>query len=76
MIVTVEDASIVGGFGSAILEFMNEHQYKANVKVLGIPDTIIEHGTLKELQHECHYDANAIADAVKDLLGKKIVAEV
>ena len=76
MIVTVEDASIVGGFGSAILEFMNENQYKANVKVLGIPDTIIEHGTLKELQHECHYDANAIADAVKDLLGKKIVAEV
>jgi 1-deoxy-D-xylulose-5-phosphate synthase len=76
MIVTVEDASIVGGFGSAILEFMNEHQYKANVKVLGIPDTIVEHGTLKELQHECHYDANAIADAVKDLLGKKIVAEV
>jgi len=76
MIVTVEDASILGGFGSAILEFMNEHQYKANVKVLGIPDTIVEHGTLKELQHECHYDANAIADAVKDLLGKKIVAEV
>lgn len=76
MIVTVEDASVVGGFGSAILEFMNEHQYKANVKVLGIPDTIVEHGTLKELQHECHYDANAIADAVKDLLGKKIVAEV
>jgi 1-deoxy-D-xylulose-5-phosphate synthase len=76
MIVTVEDASVVGGFGSAILEFMNEHQYKANVKVLGIPDTIVEHGTLKELQHECHYDAHAIADAVKDLLGKKIVAEV
>jgi 1-deoxy-D-xylulose-5-phosphate synthase len=76
MIVTVEDASIVGGFGSAILEFMNEHQYKANVKVLGIPDTIVEHGTLKELQHECHYDAHAIADAVKDLLSKKIVAEV
>jgi 1-deoxy-D-xylulose-5-phosphate synthase len=76
MIVTVEDATVVGGFGSSILEFMNEHQYKANVKVLGIPDTIVEHGTLKELQHECHYDAHAIADAVKDLLGKKIVAEV
>ena len=76
MIVTVEDASVLGGFGSAILEFMNEHQYQANVKVLGIPDTIVEHGTLKELQQECHYDANAIADAVKDLLGKKMVAEV
>lgn len=76
MIVTVEDATVVGGFGSSILEFMNEHQYKANVKVLGIPDTIVEHGTLKELQHECHYDAHAIADAVKDLLGKKILAEV
>jgi len=76
MIVTVEDASVLGGFGSAILEFMNEHQYKANVKVLGIPDSVVEHGTLKELQQECHYDAIAIGDAVKDLLGKKIVAEV
>ncbi len=61
-IITVEDGTIVGGFGSAVLEFMNEHKYKAEIKMLGIPDKIIEHGTLKELHHECNYDANAIAE--------------
>ena len=67
-IVTVEDGTIVGGFGSAVLEFISKHNYKAEVKMLGIPDEIIEHGTLKELHHECHYDANAIADAVREML--------
>ena len=56
-IITVEDGTVVGGFGSAVLEFMNAHDYKAEIKILGIPDTIIEHGTLKELHHECNYDA-------------------
>jgi len=76
MIITVEDATVVGGFGSAILEFMNEHQYTAKIKMLGIPDSIVEHGSLKELQNECHYDANAIVETVKALLGKSILTEV
>ncbi len=71
-IVTVEDGTIVGGFGSAVLEFISKHNYKAEVKMLGIPDEIIEHGTLKELHHECHYDANAIADAVREMLKETI----
>ena len=75
-IVTVEDATVVGGFGAAILEFMNTHGYQAQVTILGIPDAIIEHGSLKELHHECHYDAQAIADAVKALLGQTIVSEL
>ncbi len=74
-IVTVEDATVVGGLGSAVLEFMNEHGYQSQIKILGIPDAIVEHGSLKELHHECHYDAIAIADAVKNLLGKSILAE-
>src|SRR5690242_12447479 len=52
-VITVEDGTVVGGFGSAILEFMNEHNYKAEVKILGIPDRLVEHGTPKELHHEC-----------------------
>jgi len=76
MIITVEDATVVGGFGSAILEFMNEHNYTAKIKILGIPDAIVEHGTLKELQNECHYDINAIMDTVKSLLGKTLLTEV
>jgi hypothetical protein len=69
-IITVEDGTIVGGFGGAVLEFMNAHQYKAEVKMLGIPDEIIEHGTLKELHHECGYDANAIAETCRLMMMK------
>ena len=67
-IITVEDGTVVGGFGSAVLEFMNANNYKAEIKMLGIPDKIIEHGTLKELHHECNYDANAIADEARVLI--------
>ncbi len=71
-IVTVEDGTVVGGFGSAILEFMNDNGYKADVKILGIPDRIVEHGSPKELHRECGYDAQAIAETVRDLMGKRI----
>jgi 1-deoxy-D-xylulose-5-phosphate synthase len=67
-IVTVEDGTIVGGFGSAVAEFMAIHGYKNDLKILGIPDKIVEHGTLKELHRECGYDAEAIADAVRELM--------
>ena len=75
LVVTVEDATVVGGLGSAVLEFMNEHNYHSQVRILGIPDTIVEHGSIKELQQECHYDAMAIANAVKNLLGKSVLVE-
>jgi 1-deoxy-D-xylulose-5-phosphate synthase len=73
-IVTVEDGTTIGGFGSAVLEFMAKHGYKADVKMLGIPDRLVEHGTLKELYAECGYDANGIAGAVKELMGEKVVS--
>jgi 1-deoxy-D-xylulose-5-phosphate synthase len=66
-IVTVEDGVLKGGFGSAVLEFMSDHNYKADVKRLGIPDRFVEHGTQKELYRECGYDAQAIADAVREM---------
>ncbi len=75
LVVTVEDATVVGGLGSAVLEFMNAHNYKSQVRILGIPDSIVEHGSVKELQQECHYDAQAIANAVKNLLGKSVLVE-
>jgi 1-deoxy-D-xylulose-5-phosphate synthase len=74
-VITVEDGTIVGGVGSAILEFINANGYQCQVKMLGIPDSIIEHGSLKELQKECNFDAAAIADAVKTLLGKSVLTE-
>ncbi len=71
-IVTVEDGTVVGGFGSAVAEFMVQHGYKNDLKILGIPDRLVEHGTLKELHRECGYDAQAIAEAVRQLLKEPV----
>jgi 1-deoxy-D-xylulose-5-phosphate synthase len=62
----------VGGFGSAVLEFMNANNYQAEVSILGIPDRLVEHGTPKELHRECAYDAQGIADAVRLLMSEKV----
>ena len=74
-IITVEDGTVVGGLGSAVLEFMNAHGYNSQISILGIPDSIVEHGSIKELHHECHYDAAAIGETVKTMLGKSILIE-
>ncbi len=71
-IITVEDGTVQGGLGSAVLEFMAVHQYHAEIKILGIPDRVIEQGTPKELQKECGYDANAIAFAVREMMNQKL----
>jgi 1-deoxy-D-xylulose-5-phosphate synthase len=71
-ILTVEDGTTVGGFGSAVLEFMAANNYSAEVKMLGIPDRLVEHGSPKELHRECGYDAQGIAEAVRELVKNKI----
>ncbi len=75
-IITVEDGTIVGGFGSAVLEFLALHNYTPEVKILGIPDRIVEHGKPEELHRECGYDAKAIADAVREMAGLKSLAGI
>lgn len=67
-IITIEDGTTIGGFGSAVLEFMAQHNYTAQVKMLGIPDRLVEHGSLKELHRECNYDAQAIAETVREMM--------
>jgi 1-deoxy-D-xylulose-5-phosphate synthase len=66
-VITIEDGTVVGGFGSAILEFMNEHGYKADVKIMGIPDRLVEHGTPKQLYDEIGIDANGIAETLREM---------
>lgn len=65
-IITVEDGTVIGGFGSAILEFMNEHNYKADVRVLGIPDKVIEQASQKQQQTTAGITTPQIADAIRD----------
>ena len=75
-VVTVEDGTVTGGFGSAILEFMAENGYRADVRILGIPDRIVEHGSPRELHRECGYDAQGIAEAVREMLGQEVREQV
>ncbi len=75
-IITVEDGTVVGGYGSAVAEFMAKHKYKNELQILGIPDRIIEHGTLKELHKESGYDAQAIADTVREMMKIKVEVSI
>ncbi|MDN4164493.1 1-deoxy-D-xylulose-5-phosphate synthase [Cytophagales bacterium LB-30] len=63
-VVTVEDGCIPGGFGTAVLEFMADHGYQAQVKRLGIPDRIVEHGEQLELHNECGFGPEGIKQTV------------
>ncbi|HPH24695.1 MAG TPA: transketolase C-terminal domain-containing protein, partial [Chitinophagaceae bacterium] len=74
-IITIEDGTIVGGFGSAVLEFMAANNFTAQVKMLGIPDRLVEHGTPKELHRECGYDTEAVVEAVQQMLKTIIKTE-
>ena len=67
-IITVEDGCVQGGMGSAILEFMADHHYSANVLRLGIPDKVVEHGEQIDLHAECGFDPEGIMKAVVQML--------
>ena len=74
-IITIEDGCLHGGFGSSILEFMANNDYQAKVKMLGIPDIFIHHGTQEELYNDCYYDAEAIISSVQKILEKSRITQ-
>jgi 1-deoxy-D-xylulose-5-phosphate synthase len=67
-ILTVEDGVLKGGMGSAVLEFMCDNGYGAEVKRLGIPDYFVEHGTQEELIRECGFDTDSIVRVIRKLV--------
>jgi 1-deoxy-D-xylulose-5-phosphate synthase len=67
-IITVEDGVLKGGFGSAVIEFMSDNGYSAEVRRLGIPDYFVEHGTQDELYRECGFDEEGIEIAIREIL--------
>ncbi|MEY4703159.1 MAG: hypothetical protein RIR96_1056, partial [Bacteroidota bacterium] len=72
-VITIEDGTVVGGFGSAVLEFMNANGYKADVTIMGIPDRIVEHGTPKQLYEEIGIDVESIKANIRKMVGKSVV---
>lgn len=67
-IITVEDGARQGGFGSAVLEWMNDNGFHPDIVRLGLPDNFVEHGTQAELQHIVGIDAEGIAAAIDEML--------
>ncbi len=67
-VVTVENGTVVGGLGSLIAEFGHDKNYNFKLKILGVPDRFIEHGTPEELHAECGFDAEGIYHSVKNLI--------
>jgi 1-deoxy-D-xylulose-5-phosphate synthase len=67
-IITIEDGCIMGGFGSAIIEFMVDQKYQSEVVRLGVPDEYIHHGTQEELWDECGFDVAAIIKTIEKLV--------
>jgi 1-deoxy-D-xylulose-5-phosphate synthase len=70
-IVTVENGVKKGGFGSAVLEWMNDHGYKPQIIRLGLPDNFVEHGKVSELQQIVGLDTESIKCAINSLISSK-----
>lgn len=67
-IITVEDGCISGGFGSAVLEYANNNGYRLPIKILGVPDSFLGHGTVEELHARAGIDAAAIRNHINSIL--------
>ena len=70
-VITIEDGCIIGGMGSAVIEFMADNNYSCSVKRLGIPDRYIEHGEQIELHKECGFDIEGIVRTAIEMIGLK-----
>ena len=67
-IITIEDGTIKGGFGSTILEFASENNYQHKIKTIGIPDEFIEHGSVSKLQHKLGLNIENLKITIENLI--------
>ncbi|TAD93791.1 MAG: 1-deoxy-D-xylulose-5-phosphate synthase, partial [Bacteroidetes bacterium] len=73
-IITIEDGCVQGGFGSAVLEWIADHDYTTRLKRLGTPDRVVEHGSQLELHRECGFAPEQIAQEVEKMwVGKAVL---
>ncbi len=69
-LVTLEENALQGGFGSAVLELLEEHNLRCEVKRIGVPDRFIGHGTQAELRSELGLDCDGVVESVRLFLGE------
>ena len=65
--IVIEENTVLGGFGSGVLEACHEHDVKADIKLIGIPDRFIEHGSQKQLRKDCGLDCESIVRTAEKL---------
>jgi 1-deoxy-D-xylulose-5-phosphate synthase len=70
-IITIENGTVTGGLGTAVMEFMAEKGYTPVIKRLGLPDSFIEHGSTPQLLHLCHIDEDAVIETLESLTDNK-----
>lgn len=73
-VLTIECGSRIGGFGSAVSEYLSEKGFSLPVKRLGLPDRFVAQGSVAELKAQCGIDAQSIADAATELAAKHMTA--
>lgn len=71
IVVTVEDGVATGGFGSVVTEWLRDHVRNVEIRTLGAPDSWVKHGAVGQLRAQCGYDADGIAAAVREMVGKR-----
>ncbi|MBR1631419.1 MAG: 1-deoxy-D-xylulose-5-phosphate synthase, partial [Paludibacteraceae bacterium] len=67
-VITIEDGTVVGGMGSAVLEFMADNKYPLRVTRLGVRDSFVEHGATSTLYHMLRLDVEGIADVIRQIV--------
>jgi 1-deoxy-D-xylulose-5-phosphate synthase len=72
-IITIEDGQIQGGFGSAVAEHIAQHHHTVDLKIHGIEDIYVDHGTQEELHKDLLLDAEGIAEVTKDFLSSSVM---
>src|SRR3989344_121817 len=70
-IITLEEGTLNGGFGSAVLELLNKNKIKSNVKMIGIPDDFIEHGKPDIQKKLAGIDRESIKNSIQEILNRK-----
>ncbi|MEX0680616.1 MAG: 1-deoxy-D-xylulose-5-phosphate synthase [Balneolales bacterium] len=73
-VITIEDAAKLGGFGSAVSEYYMEKEERPLMKIMGIDDIVVEHGTQQELHHKLGLDADGIVAQACELIKKRITS--
>lgn len=71
-IVTLEENTEIGGFGSAVVEYLSTMNYKNDILRIALPDDFVDHGTQEELHHLLNMDTDGIVSRVKSFLNKTI----